>query len=87
MVEAIVGASLYEKAISRPSERAIENYTEKVLRELSKREQNQLLIGFNEIVEGLREKLEDISRELSTKLGDKVSRTEKLVDLMVSMMD
>ncbi len=79
IVKAFIRLSLWENAIAVPSEKAVEGYSEKIIRSLSKREQNQLLIGFNEIIDGLIRKLRKLDSKVKKQFGELINEVNDLL--------
>jgi len=79
LTKAIIRCALWERAFSVPSEKAVEAYTEKIMRKLNSREKTQIVMGIKEIAEGVLKRIENLSNELEACMGDELSKVDLLI--------
>lgn len=72
--------ALWENALSKPSNKAIENYTEKIMRTLSKREHTKILTGIKEMSGKILDRIRIINRDLEKEAGDHLKRAQEILD-------
>ncbi|RLE51431.1 MAG: hypothetical protein DRJ26_00500 [Candidatus Methanomethylicota archaeon] len=83
LFKAIIRCALCERAISVPSEKAVEAYTEKVTRKLSNREKTQIVMGIREIAEGIVKRVSDLSSDLEADMKEELSEADSILKALI----
>ena len=80
VTRSMIKYALWENALSKPSSRAIENYTEKIMRTLSKREHTKILIGIKEMCGKVLDRIRSINQKLEEEAKDYIERAQEILE-------
>jgi len=83
MVRAIIRQSLWEKAISAPSEKAVEWYSEEIFRRIHEKEKKSIILRVAEIKEIILEKMQSLMNRIRGELKEEIDLMEELMDKLV----
>lgn len=80
ITRSMIKYALWENALSKPSSRAIESYTEKIMRTLSRREHTKILTGIKEMSGMTLDKIRNINYNLEREEKSYLERAQEILE-------